>query len=371
MKDSALRAELWQDAPPETYEPAIGSDRSRFSDHSMVSPVMRRTQREKRERYINPKHPMPKGYDKADIYPSTILERDDYQEACDVVQNYLVMEAMRRAPLARSSEDIAIIMAFLYEVWPKTRELGGECTRRVARMACLRKFAKKQLVVREGDVGATFYIVVNGEAAVIKGGLLTGEHELRGGTKVASLRVGDSFGEAALDEGASPRNATVMATSEFLELLELRKTEYDELLKTYREGEVRRAYFLLRNTPLFMTWAKRRVQRICQLVRRLEVKKGTVIVTQGDVAHDIFFILDGACAVVKDVVRFRRPAVLRRLHAIDALRLQERMSWLVSFSILGPFGPRRETTMLRAGEARYQPLADVDQHLGDRRSKFP
>ena len=303
MKDRTLQAELWQDAPPYTDAQPPGSDRSRFSDHSMVSPVMRRTQREKRERYINPKHPMPKGYDKADIYPSTILERDDYQEACDVVQNYLVMEAMRRAPLARSSEDIAIIMAFLYEVWPKTRELGGECTRRVARMACLRKFAQRQLVVREGDVGATFYIVVNGEAAVIKGGLLTGEHELRGGTKVASLRVGDSFGEAALDEGASPRNATVMATSEFLELLELRKTEYDELLKTYREGEVRRAYFLLRNTPLFMTWAKRRVQRICQLVRRLEIKKGTVIVTQGDVAHDIFFILDGECAVVKDVVR--------------------------------------------------------------------
>ena len=50
-----------------------------------------------------------------------------------------------------------------------------------------------------------------------------------------------------------------------------------------------------------------------------------------------------------DSVRSRRPAVLRRLHAIDARRLQERMSWLVSFSILRPFGPSRETTMLRAG----------------------
>ena len=35
----------------------------------------------------------------------------------------------------------------------------------------------------------------------------------------------------------------------------------------------------------------------------------------------------------------RRPAVLRRLHAIDARRLQERMSWLVSLSNLRPFGP--------------------------------
>ena len=48
-------------------------------------------------------------------------------------------------------------------------------------------------------------------------------------------------------------------------------------------------------------------------------------------------------------VRSRRPAVLRRLHAIDAHRLQERMSWLVSFLILRPFGPSRETATLRAG----------------------
>ena len=32
-------------------------------------------------------------------------------------------------------------------------------------------------------------------------------------------------------------------------------------------------------------------------------------------------------------------AVLWRLHAIDARRLQERRSWAVSFSILRPFGP--------------------------------
>ena len=49
-------------------------------------------------------------------------------------------------------------------------------------------------------------------------------------------------------------------------------------------------------------------------------------------------------------VRSRRPAVLQCLHAIDARRLQERRSWVVSFSILGPFGPRRATAMLRTGD---------------------
>ena len=39
-------------------------------------------------------------------------------------------------------------------------------------------------------------------------------------------------------------------------------------------------------------------------------------------------------------VRSRRPAVLRRLHAIDARRLRERRPWVVSSSILRPFGDR-------------------------------
>ena len=44
----------------------------------------------------------------------------------------------------------------------------------------------------------------------------------------------------------------------------------------------------------------------------------------------------------KAAVRSRRPAVLRRLHAIDATRLRERRRWVVFLSVLGPFGPRRD-----------------------------
>ena len=42
-----------------------------------------------------------------------------------------------------------------------------------------------------------------------------------------------------------------------------------------------------------------------------------------------------------DDVRSRRPAVLRCLHAIDATRVHLTMKWVVSFSILSRFGPRR------------------------------
>ena len=38
----------------------------------------------------------------------------------------------------------------------------------------------------------------------------------------------------------------------------------------------------------------------------------------------------------------QRPAVLRRLHAIDATRVHLLMKWVVSFSISRPFGPSQD-----------------------------
>ena len=56
-------------------------------------------------------------------------------------------------------------------------------------------------------------------------------------------------------------------------------------------------------------------------------------------------------------VRSRRPAVRRRLHTINATRVHQTRSWVVSFLISRPFGPRRATPMPRAGpnSARTSP----------------
>ena len=50
-------------------------------------------------------------------------------------------------------------------------------------------------------------------------------------------------------------------------------------------------------------------------------------------------------------VRSPRFEVLRCLHAIFMNRLRERRSWVVSLSILRPFGPLPVNTMLRAGSS--------------------
>ena len=54
--------------------------------------------------------------------------------------------------------------------------------------------------------------------------------------------------------------------------------------------------------------------------------------------------------LMNNVVKSRRPAVLRCLHAIDATRVHQTRSWVVSFSNSRLFGPSRATAMLRAGQ---------------------
>ena len=66
-------------------------------------------------------------------------------------------------------------------------------------------------------------------------------------------------------------------------------------------------------------------------------------------------------------VRSRRPAVLRCLHFTDTTRVHQTRSWVVSFSILRPFGPRRATAGRRVERcvASVTLLLRREQH-GDR-----
>ncbi len=95
------------------------------------------------------------------------------------------------------------------------------------------------VIIRKGDPGDKFYIIGQGEVDVIdRNG--TGPHV------VASLGVGDFFGEAALLTG-EPRNADVVSKTQ-LEVYALEADDFRDVLKHSPsfEDEVRRALFLRR-----------------------------------------------------------------------------------------------------------------------------
>ncbi len=95
-------------------------------------------------------------------------------------------------------------------------------------------FTFGQTIVREGEPADAFYLLVSGQARVVKQGDNAEEISLN------MLRPGDSFGEMGLLEEAS-RNATVRATSD-VSVLKLDRAVFQALIHT--EPEIRH-YFEL------------------------------------------------------------------------------------------------------------------------------
>ena len=80
-----------------------------------------------------------------------------------------------------------------------------------------------EVVIKQGDEGDFFYIIVNGRCAVTRETPLSRE-----GIKLAELGVGDSFGEEALIAEAK-RNATVAMITDGV-LMRLNKQDFRELM---------------------------------------------------------------------------------------------------------------------------------------------
>ena len=82
---------------------------------------------------------------------------------------------------------------------PLFSDLSRRHLNQVAEAARIVTYRRGAPVIREGDLGATLFVIVEGEAKVT-----------RGGRKLATLAPGDFFGEISLLDGG-PRTATVIA----------------------------------------------------------------------------------------------------------------------------------------------------------------
>ncbi len=81
---------------------------------------------------------------------------------------------------------------------PMFSQLSAKERRHVAKALGVHEVADGVMLVRQGEAGDTFYVILEGTAKVV-----------RNGRRIATLEAGDWFGELALLDPA-PRNADVV-----------------------------------------------------------------------------------------------------------------------------------------------------------------
>lgn len=120
--------------------------------------------------------------------------------------------------------------SFLEEV-PLLKTLTPYERSKIADALEMKKFAMGEVIIREGDLGHSFYLLESGEADVYKGDP---------SNKVLHYKKGDYFGELALLNDA-PRAASVVATTD-VKVASLGKNAFQRLLGPV-EGIMRRTKY--------------------------------------------------------------------------------------------------------------------------------
>jgi CRP-like cAMP-binding protein len=108
-------------------------------------------------------------------------------------------------------------LAALAEV-PLFYGLSKRDLRRIAKLARIRRFNAGSTMVRAGDPGTSFFVLLDGAARVV-----------RTGGRRGRLGAGDCFGEMALLDGA-PRSADVVADGDVLTLT-IGRASFTKLLR--------------------------------------------------------------------------------------------------------------------------------------------
>lgn len=167
--------------------------------------------------------------------------------------------------------------------------LSHEDIRPVAEMLREESYRRRSTVYRQGELDASFYMIVSGRLRVR-------QRDERGEERTLNyLQSGDSFGEHSLLTGEK-RDVTIDVEEDAV-LLCLKKEEFDRLLDRFPQlGDALGMYKLerLRKVPLFERLAPEDVQRIAALMGRTSFRRGAIVCRQGELGSSFYIIESGS-----------------------------------------------------------------------------
>ncbi|HUJ24786.1 MAG TPA: cyclic nucleotide-binding domain-containing protein [Myxococcales bacterium] len=207
-----------------------------------------------------------------------------------------------------------------------------------------------QLIIKEGDPGRSFFIIVEGKVRIYKSGGDDKEITL------AHLGEGAFFGEMALLSGA-PRTANVVA-EEDTEILEVTDTVLRELAGKYPQvvSSLKNFYRqrLLNNvmaiSPLFKDFDPSERKAIAEKFKMKQAADREVLITEGKNSDGLYVVLHGSVLVAK-----------LHTHPVELARLKEgdifgEMSLLTRKPATATVSSQGNSILLRLPRENFQEL---------------
>lgn len=229
-------------------------------------------------------------YNANQIFPDWILSDSKWKNTTSKNTDTTLSDILSTPPHQRTSEQVSTVIHWLMKVWKEANTMGFKRCGMMLQVFKYFEYPPGESIITEGEKGLTFYIIISGEAAVIKDGI----------GRVATKSQGESFGELALTQGNDVRTATVKAVTK-VEVLHLNKVDYDIFVKDIQQVERRENFHLLRECPLFKEWARAKVERMANACNRKFFAEGASIFQQGDEPDNLYLVFEGSVRIIKNV----------------------------------------------------------------------
>jgi CRP-like cAMP-binding protein len=186
----------------------------------------------------------------------------------------------------------------------------------------LRDYAPGEVIVRQGDVGHCFYIILHGSAAVFIKQEQDKNKKKRGkassastsnnnasssdsktsnapaaaeehGVQVNVMKSGVGFGELALLSNIR-RTASIIARQHCV-ILSIDKKCYNEALKDLHQMKLAQRTDYLASNFFFSRWSRRKCVSFSYAMRKKTYSRGSTIYAQGDSVSSMFLVESGEC----------------------------------------------------------------------------
>ncbi|WNG27192.1 cyclic nucleotide-binding domain-containing protein [Cystobacter fuscus] len=290
--DEALEAALPErlSPPPDQPPPPPSPSPPGLRRRTMEMPAIRMPS----EAPVSPEAPVPPAPLPSASFPELVIEADSLLHAVELAAAHAPGRGGGEEPVSAPT----VGERALPEI-PLFSDLPREAFIALFERCPLRRFPEGARIIEQGSRGNAFYVICAGRVRILR--------ESDGATReLAVLGEGAFFGEMALLSGA-PRSASVVGAAEETQVLEISAPVLGDLARL--NPQVARALRrfcrqrllsqVMNTSALFQPFGRKDRRELVERFRAREVRRGEVLIHEGQRVDGLYVVLSGEVAVSK------------------------------------------------------------------------